>query len=255
MGDPRKTRKQFKRPLKIWDKANIEKEKALKQTYGLKNKREIWRTETLLRKKRTSARSLLALPLEERLKREKELLNSLRRIGLLSEKASLDDVLTLKVESFLERRLQTIVMRKGLANTANQARQFLTHGHIAIDGKKVDAPGYIVTTEEESKIGYYAGKKMILKPVEKKEAKKEESKEKTVAQQFEEAKPAAPKENAADVMAAVKTARKAAKTKGEGKPAEAKPAKKKEAKPAEKKKEETAEKKETKPAEKKEVKK
>ncbi len=76
MGDPRKTRKQFKRPLKIWDKANLEKERALLQGYGLKNKREIWRIETMLRKKRHSARSLLALPLEERLKREKQLLQN-----------------------------------------------------------------------------------------------------------------------------------------------------------------------------------
>jgi small subunit ribosomal protein S4 len=188
MGDPRKTRKHFKRPLKIWDRENIEREKALKQTYGLKNKREIWRAETILRKKRNSARSLLALALEERLKREKELLQSLARLGILNEKAGLDDVLTLTVESFLERRLQTLVWRKGLANTTRQARQFITHGHIAIAGKKVGAPSYLVTAEEENKIGYYAGKKMVLRPAikEKKPAAKEKKK---VSKEFEEAKP------------------------------------------------------------------
>lgn len=194
MGDPRKTRKHFKRPLKIWDRSNIEREKALKETYGLKNKREIWRTETMLRKKRHSARSLLALALEERLKRESKLLHSLARLGLLNEKATLDDVLTLNVESFLERRLQTLVWRQGLANTANQARQFITHGHIAIAGRRVTAPGCIVRVEQEGKIGYYAGKKMVLKPVakEKKPAKKKEGTEaekKGIREDFEAAKP------------------------------------------------------------------
>lgn len=192
MGDPRKTRKHFKRPLKIWDRENIEREKALKQTYGLKNKREIWRMETVLRKKRNSGRSLLALPLEERLRREKELLQSLARLGILDQKAGLDDVLTLTVESFLERRLQTLVWRKGLANTTRQARQFITHGHIAIAGKKVSAPNYLVTAEEEGKIGYYAGKKMVLRPaVKEKKGSKPETKEKKKGpkEKFEEAKP------------------------------------------------------------------
>jgi len=192
MGDPRKTRKQFKRPLKIWDSANIEREKTLKETYGLKNKREIWRTEAILRKKRKSARSLLALPLEERLKREKELLQSLARLGILDEKASLDDVLTLAVESFLERRLQTLAWRKGLANTPKQARQFITHGHVAIGARRVTAPGRIVTLEEEKTLGYYAGKKMVIRPPEKEEKAKGKEKPKTIRQKFEEAKPAEP---------------------------------------------------------------
>jgi len=223
MGDPRKTRKHFKRPLRIWDKANIEREKILKETYGLKNKQEIWKTETMLRKKRNSARSLLALPLEERMKRQEQLLKSLARIGILDAKATLDDVLTLNVESFLERRLQTIVWRKGLANTATQARQFITHGHIAISGKRVTAPSYVIKAEEEGKIGYYAGKKMVLKPPveEKKKGKK-----KTVKDKFEEAKPAEEKPaeiSSAETMAAVRAAReKAVKEAEEGKKPEGK---------------------------------
>jgi small subunit ribosomal protein S4 len=55
----------------------------------------------------------------------------------------------------LERRLQTLVYRLGLAKTIKQARQLITHGHIAIDGRRVTAPSYIVEKEEESKIGYY----------------------------------------------------------------------------------------------------
>ncbi len=225
MGDPRKTRKKFKRPLKIWDNTNLEREKILVQTFGLKNKREIWKTETLLSKKRYSARSLLALPLEERMQREQELLKSLARLGLLDEKASLDDVLTLTVESLLERRLQTIVLRKGLANTAKQARQFITHGHIAIGGRKATTPGHMVTAEEEKKLSYYAGKKMELAPAEKEDKKgKAKAKKKTVKEEFEEAKPQA---KADDVMTAVKAARTAKKAEESGKKpkGEEKPAK------------------------------
>ena len=161
MGDPKKTKKHYESPRKPWDKGRLEREKALKNTYGFKNKKELWRTETMLRKKRINARKLLALPLEERKKREKELLDSLERIGLLTGNATLDDVLSLTVESLLERRLQTMVWRKGLANTPKQARQFITHGHIAVSDAKVDAPGYLVTKNDEDGIEYF-GEEMYL---------------------------------------------------------------------------------------------
>lgn len=172
MGDPRKTKKQYRRPMQIWDTESLGRERELRNLYGFKNKRELWKVETILRKKRKSARALLALPLEKRLKKEKELLDSLRKLGLLDSKAVLEDILTLSVQSLLERRLQTIVWRKGLANSIKQARQFITHGHIAIGGRRLTAPNYLVLAGEEEKIGYYAGKKMVLqqKQPEKKKA-------------------------------------------------------------------------------------
>jgi small subunit ribosomal protein S4 len=68
----------------------------------------------------------------------------------------LDDVLDLTIEDILERRLQTIVLRKGLAKTAQQARQLVTHGHITIEGQRVKIPGYLVTKPQETRIGYMA---------------------------------------------------------------------------------------------------
>jgi len=44
----------------------------------------------------------------------------------------------------LESRLDNIVYRMGLAVTRRQARQLVTHGHIVVDGKKVNIPSYIV---------------------------------------------------------------------------------------------------------------
>ena len=192
MGDPKKKRKQFERPRKSFQKERIEKEREMKKFYGLKNKKELFRAETTIRTKRATARKLLALGLENRLKREKELLDALKKIGILRASPSLDDVLILTPEALLERRLQTIVWRKGLANTLKQARQFIVHGHIGIDGKKVDKPGYTVSADEENKIAWYKGE--IMFEVKKKSNKKAvagvaEVAENELKKEFEEAKP------------------------------------------------------------------
>ena len=44
--------------------------------------------------------------------------------------------------SLLERRLDAVVARAGLARTVYQARQLVVHGHFRVDGRKVDRPGY-----------------------------------------------------------------------------------------------------------------
>ena len=44
----------------------------------------------------------------------------------------------------MERRLDNVVYRLGLATTRRQARQFVNHGHILVDGKRVDIPSYRV---------------------------------------------------------------------------------------------------------------
>ncbi|MBU0662445.1 30S ribosomal protein S4 [Candidatus Micrarchaeota archaeon] len=170
MAGSRRLKKQYEVPRKKWDKVRIAEEKELKATYGLKNKRELRKLETTLRKKRENARKMLALSTEERGGRDKQLMQNLDRTGLLKSNATLDDVLSLTVKELLERRLQTIVWRKNLANTTIQARQFITHGHIAVNGKKMNCPGYLVTRDDEGKIAYF-GKPMVLK-VEKKVEKK-----------------------------------------------------------------------------------
>ncbi len=173
MGQPVKKRKLYEIPRKHWDKQLLEKERKISDTYGLKNKRELRRVETWLKYKKQSAKSLLALSLEKRKQRQDELMSGLAKVGLVGVEATLDDVLGLKIEEILEKRLQTMVMRKGLANTAKQARQFVVHGHIAINGKRVSAPGYMVPITEGNAIGWYR------KPIktETKEPKKDLKKE------------------------------------------------------------------------------
>ena len=54
------------------------------------------------------------------------------------------DILGFNLMLLLERRLDNVVYRLGLATTRRQARQFVNHGHILVDGKRVDIPSYRV---------------------------------------------------------------------------------------------------------------
>ena len=154
MGDPKRPRKKYRTPKHPWRADVLRAELELMGIYGLRNKRELWRARTTVSNFRRIARSLLSQPPEVRKKREEELLNKLYRLGLLEEGAELDHVLDLRVEHLLERRLQTIVWRKGLAASPYQARQLIVHGHITIGGRKVYSPGYIVRRDEEDLISY-----------------------------------------------------------------------------------------------------
>ncbi|MEM2622289.1 MAG: 30S ribosomal protein S4, partial [Candidatus Nezhaarchaeales archaeon] len=58
-------------------------------------------------------------------------------------------VLSLKIEDILERRLQTIVFRKGLAKSMHHARQLIVHGHVAVGGMRVRTPNRLLTIDEE----------------------------------------------------------------------------------------------------------
>ena len=48
----------------------------------------------------------------------------------------------------LERRLDNVVYRLGFANTRREARQMVNHGHITVNGKRVDIPSYKVSPGE-----------------------------------------------------------------------------------------------------------
>ena len=160
MGYPGKNHKSYQTPKRPWEKSRIESETRLVIEYGLRNKREVWKAQEHLRKYRKGARSLLALGSSTTDKelyesKKEELITSLQRNGLLGPDADIEDVLALKIQAQLERRLQTVVYRRGLARSPKQARQLITHGHIAIGGRRTSIPGYRVTRKEENEITYY----------------------------------------------------------------------------------------------------
>ena len=149
MGDPKKPRKQYETPKHPWKADRLAAELQLLGEYGLRNKRELWRAETILRKVRTHARKLFGLTGEQRAKEERSLISRLYRMGLVDENATADDVLKLTVRDILERRLQTMVYRLGYARTIHQARQFIAHGHVYIGDRKIRSPSYHVMRGEE----------------------------------------------------------------------------------------------------------
>jgi len=159
MGKPKFSRKKYETPSHPWQEDRIKQENELIKKYGLKNKREVWKAQTQLRNYRGQARELLAkvgTGDPQSIKESDQLIMHLNNMNILQSKANLDNVLALEIESILSRRLQTLAYLKGLANTPDQSRQLISHGHIAIDSRRVTIPGYMVTKEEEGEIGYTA---------------------------------------------------------------------------------------------------
>jgi small subunit ribosomal protein S4 len=158
MGDPKFSRAKFERPSHPWEADRIKAENELLKKYGLKNKKELWRSQYILRRFRQRARELQARVRTGDKQAEKEreqLLRRLGRVGLLPlEGTTLDDVLSLDVEAILSRRLQTLTFLKGLAFTPRQARQFIVHGHVSVGGRRVTIPGMLVNRTQENGIAY-----------------------------------------------------------------------------------------------------
>jgi small subunit ribosomal protein S4 len=150
----RKIRKKFKRPKKPWDSRRIGDEKTIMNTYGLRNKRELWRAEQILRQFRRRARELIAV---EDPDKQRVLMDRLVKLGMLSKEAELDDVLALEITSVLDRRLQTLVSKRRLAETPLHARQLITHGHVFIKDRRTKFPSYLVESEEEGRIRIKGG--------------------------------------------------------------------------------------------------
>lgn len=178
MGDPRKLRKKYTLPKHPWEAERIGIENKLIQDFGLKNKREIWRANATIKKFRYLARGLVGIPINQRKGEEEKLLGKLQKLGLLKGGSTLDDALGLKVEDLLARRLQTLVWKKGMANTLPQSRQLITHGHVSVSGRRVNSPGMIIGTEDEAIVDWYGEPLKIIRKVELVEPAEEKAKEK-----------------------------------------------------------------------------
>jgi small subunit ribosomal protein S4 len=145
----KKLKKQYETPNEGWSEERIQREDQLVEEYGLKNKKEVYKAESMLRDLRREARKLVAQDDEEQ---NQNLINKAQSLGLVKKDAQLEDILTLNTTDILDRRLQTAVNRRGYSDTVNEARQLVTHGHTEIDGKRVNIPGYLLTQEEEKKL-------------------------------------------------------------------------------------------------------
>lgn len=97
--------------------------------------------------------------------------NSLRRVFVKASKIKGSSAE--KIIEFLERRLDNVVFRLGLAPSRRSARQLLVHGHVLVNKRRVRSPGFVVKTGDiislrpgsESKV-MLVGRKEVLKKYE-----------------------------------------------------------------------------------------
>ncbi len=154
MGAPKRNRSKFEKPKERWNLERIKSDRALINEFGLKNHKELWKVQTEVSRIRRNVRELLSVGSSSDDVKER-IISRLTRLGVATSTTTLDNLLDLKENDLLNRRLQTVVFRKGLARTIKQARQITVHGFIAIDGRKVNRPGYLVDAEIEKRITYY----------------------------------------------------------------------------------------------------
>jgi small subunit ribosomal protein S4 len=155
MGDPRKHRKKYETPVHPWQKARIVEEIKLLKEYGLKNKKEIWKFTSFLKKYKDQAKKLIAMQGSQADIERKQMMDKLKSLGLITPgNETFDAIFSLQIKDVLDRMLQTVLVRKTLARSNKQARQFIVHGHVMIDNKKITSPRYLVLIKEESLINF-----------------------------------------------------------------------------------------------------
>lgn len=154
MGTARKIRKKYSGPSHPWQGERIQEEKIIQKEYGLKNKTEIWKINSKLKKIKSQAKKLIVATSEQSKKEEKLLIERLINLGILNEGATLNNILEINLKELLDRRLQSIVLARGLARTSKQARQMISHGHVTLNKKKLNIPSYLVKLKEETEILY-----------------------------------------------------------------------------------------------------
>ncbi|KAF7492483.1 40S ribosomal protein S9 [Sarcoptes scabiei] len=149
--------KTYVTPRRPFEKERLDQELKLIGKYGLRNKREVWRVKYTLAKIRKAARELLTLDEKDpkRLFEGNALLRRLVRIGVLEEEQmKLDYVLGLRIEDFLERRLQTQVLKHALAKSIHHARVLIRQRHIRVRKQMVNIPSFIVRLDSEKHINF-----------------------------------------------------------------------------------------------------
>jgi|TARA_Y100000310_G_C20678899_1_gene814693 small subunit ribosomal protein S4 len=154
MGSPKKQKKKFSKPSHPWQKERLVAEKDLLKSYGLRRKYEIWKMNSILKNFTRQAKNLITTKTPQSDKERSQLLTKLSSMGLIGSESQIEDVLSLTLQNVMERRLQTLVYKKNLAKSLNQARQFIVHEHITIGDKTITAPSYLVQLDEENKIQF-----------------------------------------------------------------------------------------------------
>jgi len=149
--------KTFKKPRRPFEKERLDGELKLVGEFGLRNKRELWRVQMALSKMRQAARNLLTEDesSQKRMFEGEALLRRMYKYGLLDDNQNkLDYVLALTPQDFLERRLQTLVFKLGLAKSMHHARVLIRQRHIRVGKQIVNVPSFIVRVDSQKHIDF-----------------------------------------------------------------------------------------------------
>ena len=160
-------KKKYSRPQRPFDKVRIDEENILREKYGLKNKKEIWKADASIGRIRNLAKQLITASEEDK----NAFIERMKARGF--EVENIAEVLALDKEDWLKRRLQTILLTKGLTTTPKQARQLITHKHVSIGNQIVNVPSYMVTLAEENLVKLNIVLKVNQKTSKEEEIKKE----------------------------------------------------------------------------------
>ncbi|KAH7949240.1 hypothetical protein HPB49_006628 [Dermacentor silvarum] len=132
--------KTYVTPRRPFEKERLDQELKLIGEYGLRNKRESF------------AHIGIGYSFGQH---GNALLRRLVRVGVLEEsKMKLDYVLGLRIEDFLERRLQTQVFKHGLAKSIHHARVLIRQRHIRVRKQVVNVPSFVVRLDSEKHIDF-----------------------------------------------------------------------------------------------------
>jgi small subunit ribosomal protein S4 len=156
MGDIKRFKKKYTTPMHPWNATRIVLEGEIKSKYGVANKKEIWKMESTLKTFKDQAKTLLTRTDTQAEAERRQMQSRMVRLGLVKAGSEMDDILGLQLRDIMNRRLQTLVLKRRLARSIKHARQLIVHEHITVGGKKVTSPSYLVLVEEEGSIGYAA---------------------------------------------------------------------------------------------------
>jgi|SRR3989338_3371558 len=151
----------YSRPKKPFESQRMAEENKLLAKYGLKNKTEVWKSLAIVKYYRSRAKALANSSQEE----QAVLFSKLHSKGI--EVSSVTEVLALKIEDVLNRRITTVMVSLGLAKTPKQARQMIAHKRVLLNNRITSVPSLAVSKEDE--------KEIKLKEVKVKEVKAQEA--------------------------------------------------------------------------------
>jgi small subunit ribosomal protein S4 len=156
MGDIKRFKKKYTTPMHPWNATRIMLEREIKSKYGVANKKEIWKMESTLKLFKDQAKMLLTRQDAQAAKEREQMQHRMVSLGLVKSGSGMDDILGLQLRDIMNRRLQTLVLKRRLARSIKHARQLIVHEHISVGAKKVTSPSYLVPFAEEASIGFAA---------------------------------------------------------------------------------------------------